>query len=64
VQDESLDSTEDDCILADHSHGGLITFPGGIPIRLGDTIIGAIGVSGSSVEHDHTLAAAGAATIS
>ncbi len=48
----------------EHSNGGLITFPGGIPIRQGDTIIGAIGVSGSSVENDHAVAEAGAATIS
>ncbi len=48
----------------EHSNGGLITFPGGMPIRKGDTIIGAIGVSGSSVENDHTVAAAGAAAIS
>jgi len=48
----------------EHSNGGLITFPGGIPIRQGDTIIGAIGVSGSSVENDHTVAAAGVAAIS
>lgn len=42
------------------SNGGLITFPGGIPIKnaQGD-IIGAIGVSGDSVENDHTVAEAG-----
>lgn len=47
----------------EHSNGGLITFPGGIPIKnaQGD-IIGAIGVSGSSVENDHAVAQAGAAT--
>jgi uncharacterized protein GlcG (DUF336 family) len=45
------------------SNGGLITFPGGVPIKMGDTIIGAIGVSGSSVENDHTVAVAGAAVI-
>jgi uncharacterized protein GlcG (DUF336 family) len=46
------------------SNGGLITFPGGVPIKTSDgTIIGAIGVSGSTVENDHTVAAAGAATI-
>ena len=44
----------------EHSNGGLITFPGGVPIKDGDTIIGAIGVSGSSVENDHTVAVAGA----
>ncbi|MEN9908213.1 MAG: hypothetical protein RLZZ540_1362 [Bacteroidota bacterium] len=44
----------------EHSNGGLITFPGGIPIHDKDgVIIGAIGVSGSSVENDHTVAAAG-----
>lgn len=43
------------------SNGGLITFPGGVPIKnaSGD-VIGAIGVSGSTVENDHTVAQAGA----
>lgn len=46
----------------EHSNGGLITFPGGIPIKNGSgEIIGAIGVSGSSVENDHAVAEAGAA---
>jgi len=48
----------------EHSNGGLITFPGGVPIKLDDgTVIGAIGVSGSTVENDHTVAAAGAAVV-
>src|SRR4051812_18448962 len=43
------------------SNGGLITFPGGIQIKNGQgTVIGAIGVSGSTVENDHTVADAGA----
>jgi uncharacterized protein GlcG (DUF336 family) len=43
------------------SNGGLITFPGGVPLKAADgTIIGAIGVSGSTVENDHTVAQAGA----
>ena len=43
------------------SNGGLITFPGGVPLRNGDgEVIGAIGVSGCSVENDHTVADAGA----
>lgn len=48
----------------EHSNGGLISFPGGVPIKNenGD-VIGAIGVSGSSVEDDHTVAEAGAAAI-
>jgi uncharacterized protein GlcG (DUF336 family) len=48
----------------EHSNGGLITFPGGIPLKASDgTVIGAIGVSGSTVENDHTVAAAGAAAL-
>jgi uncharacterized protein GlcG (DUF336 family) len=44
------------------SNGGLITFPGGIPLHSADgTVIGAIGVSGSTVENDHKVASAGAA---
>ncbi|MFA7236460.1 MAG: heme-binding protein [Phycisphaeraceae bacterium] len=47
-----------------HSNGGLITFPGGVPLKLADgSVIGAIGVSGSTVENDHAVASAGAATI-
>jgi uncharacterized protein GlcG (DUF336 family) len=45
----------------EHSNGGLITFPGGVPIKnSSDRVIGAIGVSGSTVEDDHVCAAAGA----
>lgn len=45
----------------EHSNGGLITFPGGIPIKNANgDIIGAIGVSGSAVENDHAVAGAGA----
>jgi len=45
----------------EHSNGGLITFPGGVPIRDRDgMIIGAVGVSGSTVENDHAVAEAGA----
>jgi len=46
----------------EHSNGGLITFPGGIPVKNADgEIIGAIGVSGSTVANDHTVAEAGVA---
>lgn len=48
----------------EHSNGGLITFPGGIPIKnAAGEIIGAIGVSGDSVENDHIVASAGAEAI-
>ena len=49
----------------EHSNGGLITFPGGLPITNADgEVIGAIGVSGSTVENDHTVAEAGVAAVS
>ena len=45
----------------EHSNNGLITFPGGVPIKNeSGEIIGAVGVSGSSVENDHIVAEAGA----
>jgi uncharacterized protein GlcG (DUF336 family) len=48
----------------EHSNNGLITFPGGIPIKNKQgEIIGAIGVSGSSVENDHAVAEAGASAV-
>ena len=48
----------------EHSNGGLISFPGGVPIRnKAGTVIGAIGVSGSVVENDHAVAEAGAAAV-
>ncbi len=44
----------------EHSNGGLISFPGGLPImNEAGSIIGAIGVSGDSVENDHAVAEAG-----
>ena len=44
----------------EHSNGGLITFPGGIPlVGDGGLVMGAIGVSGSTVENDHEVAQAG-----
>jgi uncharacterized protein GlcG (DUF336 family) len=49
----------------EHSNGGLITFPGGVPLKNTEgEVIGAIGVSGSTVENDHSVAEAGASVIS
>jgi uncharacterized protein GlcG (DUF336 family) len=46
------------------SNGGLITFPGGLPLKADEgTVIGAIGVSGSTVENDHAVARAGASAL-
>ena len=43
----------------EHSNGGLISFPGGLPV-VNDhgTVVGAIGVSGSTVEDDQVVAEA------
>lgn len=60
----SLSQPGGDLYNIEHSNGGLISFPGGVCIKnaAGD-IIGAIGVSGSSVEDDHAVASAGASAI-
>ena len=48
----------------EHSNGGLITFPGGVPLKNSKgEVVGAIGVSGSSVENDHAVALAGVAAL-
>lgn len=45
----------------EHSNGGLITFPGGVVLKnADDEVIGAVGVSGSTVDEDHAVASAGA----
>lgn len=49
----------------EHSNDGLITFPGGLPVRNENgEVIGAIGVSGSTVEHDHLVASAAVESLS
>lgn len=46
------------------SNGGLITFPGGVPIKsAAGEILGAIGSSGSTVENDHAVSKAGAEAV-
>jgi uncharacterized protein GlcG (DUF336 family) len=48
----------------EHSNGGLITFSGGVPIKdKSGKILGAIGVSGSTVENDRSVATTGAAKL-
>lgn len=45
----------------EHSNDGLITFPGGLPIvDEAGMLVGAIGVSGDTVDNDHLVALAGA----
>jgi uncharacterized protein GlcG (DUF336 family) len=48
----------------EHSNGGLISFPGGVVLKDGSgKIVGAIGVSGGSVDQDHEVASAGAGAL-
>ena len=48
----------------EHSNAGLISFPGGVPLKNKQgEIVGAVGVSGSTVENDHAVASAGASAI-
>lgn len=62
--------------LAEHSQSGkqffgihasndgkIMIFAGGIPLKSGDKVVGAIGVSGGSGEQDHAVAEAGAAAL-
>jgi uncharacterized protein GlcG (DUF336 family) len=45
------------------TNGVLVTFAGGIPVKdAAGAVIGALGVSGGSVEQDRAIAAAGLAT--
>ena len=45
---------------AEQTNGGLITFPGGLPLTgEGGAVIGAIGASGSTVDDDAAVAQAG-----
>ena len=43
------------------NHGRVMIFAGGIPLKRGNDVVGAIGVSGGSGKQDHTVAEAGAA---
>jgi len=55
-----LSQPGEDLYAIEHSNGGLITFPGGVPIKdASGTVVGAIGVSGDTVKNDHAVATAG-----
>ncbi|TYR36210.1 heme-binding protein [Sphingobacterium phlebotomi] len=48
----------------EHSNNGLITFPGGVLIKDSNgNVLGAVGVSGSTVDDDHAVATAGASAL-
>ena len=46
------------------NNGRIMIFAGGIPLKRGGKVVGAIGVSGGSGEQDHAVAEAGAAAFS
>jgi uncharacterized protein GlcG (DUF336 family) len=46
------------------NHGRIMIFAGGIPLKSGGKVVGAIGVSGGSGDQDHAVAEAGAAVVS
>lgn len=43
------------------NHGRVMVFAGGIPLKRGGEVVGAIGVSGGSGQQDHAVAEAGVA---
>lgn len=45
------------------NHGRVMIFAGGIPLKQGGKVIGAIGVSGGSGDQDQSVAEAGAAVV-
>ena len=49
--------------FADAMGGRFVSFPGGNPVMRGDELIGAIGISGGSVDQDQAIADAGAAAL-
>ena len=54
----------DPLYMIEVSNGGLISFPGGIPLRNAEgKVIGAIGVSGGLVTQDQEVAEAGVAAL-
>ena len=42
------------------NHGKVMIFAGGIPLKRGDQVVGAIGVSGGTGKQDQSVAEAGA----
>jgi len=47
----------------EHTNNGLIVFGGGVPLKRGDQFVGAIGVSGGTVDQDVSIAEAAAKTL-
>jgi uncharacterized protein GlcG (DUF336 family) len=50
-------------LMAAQAIPGVTLFPGGVPVRINGENVGAIGVSGGPLDHDHSCAQAAAAAI-
>ena len=63
TRDLAANSQSGDQFFGIHAsnNGKVMIFAGGIPIKKGRKVVGAIGVSGGSGEQDHSVAEAGAA---
>lgn len=62
---DSIDFGQDarpggDIYSIEHTNGGLISFGGGVLLRDRETVVGAIGVAGATVDADQQLAVLGA----
>ena len=56
-----LSQPEDPAFGIHSTNGGrVVIFPGGIPLKVGDDVVGGIGVSGGLPDPDHEVALAGA----
>ena len=49
--------------FAQAAGGRIVTFAGGVPLLRDEQVVGAIGISGGSVDQDQAIAAAGAAVL-
>jgi len=65
TQDLGKNSQSGDQFFGIHAsnHGRVMIFAGGIPLKKGDKVVGAVGVSGGSGKQDHTVAEAAAAAL-
>lgn len=46
--------------IGETHHGRVIIFGGGVPLKVGDVVVGAVGVSGGTPDQDHEVADAAA----
>jgi len=49
--------------IQDSNHGRVMIFTGGVPLMSGDSVVGAVGVSGGTGEQDQAVASAAAAAL-